>query len=353
MQMAFDLTDLEAQLTLERKKVDVSSHDFSVRELVRMLSDGELSITPEYQRKYRWKPEVASTFIESIFLGLPIPPIFVATNEGFQWEVVDGLQRLSSLLYFVATDPATLEIVSRSSSLKLAELQKLTQLNGLTYQDLPSALQIYFGRQPLQVISLTDKSDANVRFDLFERLNAGAIALSPQEVRACIYRGKFNAFIEDKSTDEAFLSLLKLQESNKHDGTSVEQVLKFFAYKNHRAKFDGKVKSFLNNYMGDSVKAFDYEREGEIFDRAVSWLSEVTDGGPFLRPNNSITPLVQLEACLVAAGEIYGQGAVPVAPGTGWIEDTQLVGASTGGSNTRAKLDRRITRAKELFGVDG
>jgi hypothetical protein len=353
MQMAFDLTDLESQLTVERKKVDVSSHDFSVRELVRMLSDGELSITPEYQRKYRWKPEVASTFIESVFLGLPIPPIFVATNEGFQWEVVDGLQRLSSLLYFVASDAETLNIVSRSAPLKLTELQKLTQLNGLTHQELPSALQIYFGRQPLQVISLTDKSDANVRFDLFERLNAGAIALSPQEVRACIYRGTFNTFIEEKAADPAFLALLKLQESNKHDGTSVEQVLKFFAYKNHRAKFDGKVKAFLNDYMGKGVKAFNYEREGEIFDRAVAWLADVTDGGPFLRPNNSITPLVQMEACLVALGEIYEAGAIPVAPAHTWIEDGELVGASTGGSNTRAKLDRRISRAKELFGFDG
>lgn len=159
-----DLKDLESQLAIERDKVDVATVSFSVRELVRMFEEDELSIAPSYQRKYRWSEAVASTFIESIFLGLPIPPIFVATNAEFQWEVVDGLQRMSTLLMFLAERPEHLKVIDRKESLRLSGLDKLDQLNGVTYAEMPVSLQRYFGRQPLQVISLTDKSDRSVRF---------------------------------------------------------------------------------------------------------------------------------------------------------------------------------------------
>lgn len=231
-----------------------------------MFEDGELSIAPEYQRKYRWPEPVASTFIESLFLGLPIPPVFVATNADFQWEVVDGLQRISTLLMYIADRPEHLEKIGREHSLVLRGLEKLSQLNETTYSDLPTPLQRYFGRQPIQVVSLTDKSNRSVRFDLFSRLNSGAVSLTPQEVRAAVYRGPFNDFIEELSTSANFDRLLKLQERNQRDGTAAEQVLKFFAYKNDRALFDGGVTKFLNNYADRSKDSFNFGAERSIFE---------------------------------------------------------------------------------------
>jgi uncharacterized protein with ParB-like and HNH nuclease domain len=137
--------------------VDVSTLNFSVRELVRMMSDGELNVVPEYQRKFRWTEIGESAFIESVFLGLPIPPLFVATNVGFQWEVVDGLQRLSTLMHFLAVNLDELAIVNRTENLRLKGLEKLTKLNNVIHEELPKTMQVYFGRQPLQVVSLTDK----------------------------------------------------------------------------------------------------------------------------------------------------------------------------------------------------
>jgi len=343
-----DLTGLEEQLGEERRKVDVATVSFSVRELVRMFEEGELSIAPSYQRKYRWSEAVASTFIESIFLGLPIPPVFVATNEDFQWEVVDGLQRISTLLMFLAEKPQHLEVINRSKPLKLSGLEKLSQLNGTLFSEMPISLQRYFGRQPLQVVSLTDKSDRSVRFDLFERLNSGAISLTSQEVRAAVYRGPFNDFIEQLSVDSNFSQLLKLQESNKHDGTAAEQVLKFFAYKNSREDFDGAVTKFLNQYAGSATKQFDYQQEGNLFAETYRFFSEVV-GGPFLRKSTHITPLVQFEACGVAIGELIAAGETPVEPPPNWLEDPELVSASRAASNTRSMLARRINRAKVLF----
>ena len=202
MSNSFD--GLEDQLSEERKKVDVASVSFSTREIVRMFEDGELSIAPSYQRKYRWSAKVASTFVESIFLGLPIPPIFVATNDNFEWEVVDGLQRISTLILFLSEDPHTWRKLNREQPLVLKELEKLTQLNDVEWKDLPQAIQRYFARQPLQVISLTDKSAKAVRFDLFERLNSGAISLTPQEVRSAVYGGRFLDLLEQLSRNPDF-----------------------------------------------------------------------------------------------------------------------------------------------------
>lgn len=325
-------------------------HDFSVRELVRMLVDSELNIAPAYQRKYRWKPEGASIFIESILLGLPIPPIFVATDTGYQWEVVDGVQRLSSLLLFCAPDPESLNLIDRDNYLKLEGLQKLTQLNALKFSDFPRQIQLYFNRQPLKVISLTDKSDPSVRFDLFERLNAGAISLSPQEVRACIYRGEFNSFLERLAGIPQFESLLKLDAAADKDGTAEEEVLKYFAYKNVPEKFSGRVKEFLNNYMESANSQFDYEHEEDIFRKAVSFLYEATEGQAFLRRGTSTTPTVQFEACLVGAAKIIERGSVPSISDADWIDDPDLKQFSRGGSHTRPLLASRIDRAIRLFG---
>ncbi|QIK62925.1 DUF262 domain-containing protein [Leucobacter viscericola] len=345
-QTVFD--GLEAQLAVERRKVDVASVSFSTRELVRMYEADELSIAPAYQRKYRWRKKVASAFIESIFLGLPIPPIFVATNSDFRWEVVDGLQRISTLILFMSSDAEARERVRSETPLALGELEKLTQLNGYGYADLPDTIQRHFSRQPLQIISLTDKSDKSVRFDLFERLNTGSISLTPQEVRTAVYGGDFLDFIERISANSDLGSLLKLQDSNKHDGTSTEQVLKFFAYKNDSDKFKGAVTTFLNNFAEQPGDKFDYVLEQATFEATVSFLAKAV-GGPFLRSGTSVTPLVQFEATLLGIARIIERGESPRVPEVDWLNDKELIDSSTGGTNTRSMLSRRVDRAEKLF----
>lgn len=343
---------LEGQLKEKREKVDVSDVNFSAREIVRMYIDDELIIAPSYQRKYRWPRNVASRFIESIFLGLPIPPIFVATNDNFSWEVVDGLQRISTLILYMADDPEIRASVSSPDALELQDLENLTQLNGKTYHDLPQPLRLYLARQPLQVVSLTDKSDKSVRFDLFERLNTGSISLSAQEVRTAVYGGRFLSFIEHLSEDENLNSLLKLQEANQNDGTKTEQVLKFFAYKNNSEKFKGAVTKFLNSFaesMDKNGSEFDYATEERTFRATMSYLNKLMDGRPFLRDRTPVTPLVQFEAAAVGAGMLIESGVQPITPEIDWIHDNELVTASTRGSNTRSMLTRRIDRAKAIF----
>ena len=343
-----DFSRLQEQLDRERRKVDVDHFDVTIRELVRMAVDGELQRAPEYQRKFRWDHSDESKLVESLFLGLPVPSIFVATNTDGTWELVDGLQRISTIIHYTTTDESELKQVEKDAPLQLEGLEKLSSFNNLKFTDLPTPIRLAFQKRSIRVTALSDKSDDVVRFDLFERLNTGGIALSPQEVRACIFRGKFAELIRDLSEDQTFQSILKLQEKRRNDGTSEELVLKFFAYLHDRENFKGNVKGFLNDYMKKSSRELNYEDDERLF-RSVVTEIEASLNGPFLRKNVNVTPLNQLEAVMVGVGELIRRGEPVHTPAQGWTEDTDLVKYSTGATNTRVMLDNRIKRAIELF----
>lgn len=331
-----------------RRVVDVQSSNFSVRELVRMVVEGELSIAPEYQRLFRWSPASESRLIESLMLGLPVPAVYVATNADFTLEVVDGLQRLSTLVHFLSTSHEALAGIKKDSPLVLEKLETIPELNGRTFTDLPRDLQLYFGRTSLQVTALTDKSDSEVRFELFDRLNAGSLKLTNQEVRNAVYRGPLVAFLRDMANLDDFESLLVRDQDSMRNGTPEETVLKFFAYRHARSEYKGPIKPFLNTFMNEHRDVFpreEYERE---FRGAVGVLKEALDGLPYLREGHHWTPMVPFEAALIAAADLAQRGVTP-APKDGWKEDSELRAVSGGGSNTPGKLDARISRAIELL----
>src|ERR1043165_2635449 len=228
---------LNQELEAQRRKVDSDNFDVTVRELVRMVAEDELDRAPEYQRQFRWNEEQESKLVESIFLGLPVPTIFVATNKDGTWEIVDGLQRVSTLVHYVADPAESVLMIGKTEPLRLAGLDKLPAFNGLTFAGVPGPLQLSFLKRPLRVTALSDKSDVNVRFDMFERLNTGGIALTAQEIRACIFRGKFADFLETLASDDNFNQIVKLKEGSENDGTREELGLKFFAYLEHRDTF--------------------------------------------------------------------------------------------------------------------
>ncbi len=273
---------LQKQLDTQRRTVDVDHFDITTRELVRMIEDDELQRAPSYQRKFRWKEEDESRLIESLFLGLPVPSIFVATNENGTWEVVDGLQRLSSIVHFASSSPKMLASLGKAGSLRLDGLEKLSEFNKFTFSELGTPLQLAFGKRAIRVTALSDKSDYHIRFDMFERLNTGGVALSHQEVRACIFRGKFNELLVELAGYQPFQRLVKLQASHQNDGTREELVLKFFAYLFNRDAFDGAVTSFLNDFMAASSKSFDDAVPRTLFHSVSDTLIEYCKG-PFLR----------------------------------------------------------------------
>lgn len=339
---------MQQQLDDQRRKVDVDNYTITVRELLGMAERNELRRAPEYQRKFRWPEESESRLIESILLGLPIPNLFFATNEDGSWEVVDGLQRISTLIHFASESKAQLTEIGKTNHLVLRELKKLSEFNGVAYADLPPALKFTFTKRGLGVTALSDKSDQQARFDTFERLNRGSVELSKQEVRACIYDGPFNSLLRKLAENHDFRELVKLQEKNQENATHEELVLKFFAYYHNRDAFTGAVHDFLNAYMEDNRYSFDLEVGEKRFNAVVSALKSII-GGPLLRRNTPVTPQNELEAVMVASADVLDRTERIATPPRGWLDDPELVEASTGATNTRQKLSDRIRRATELL----
>jgi hypothetical protein len=339
---------MQQELDEQRRKVDVDNYTITVRELLSMAERSELHRAPEYQRKFRWDEEAESRLIESLLLGLPIPNLFFATNPDGTWEVVDGLQRISTLIHYASESTGQLQEIHKKHPLRLSGLRKLQQFNGLTFDDLPSPVKLTFTKRGLGVTALSDKSDTQARFDTFERLNSGAVALSAQEVRACIYDGLFNDMIRRLATTAEFRELVKLQSRDQDNATHEELVLKFFAYLQGREKFFGAVRDFLNSFMEQNRDAAALEGMDTLFERVVRELFAILNG-PFLRNNTNVTPQNELEAVMVGAAEVLRKHDRLGNPPSGWLDDPDLVRASTGATNTRTKLRDRIARAKELL----
>ncbi|MFF7158648.1 DUF262 domain-containing protein [Streptomyces sp. NPDC008139] len=347
--MANDVVDLQAELDKHRRAVDTDYFDLSIREIVRMVESDEIQVAPSYQRQFRWKEPVQSALIESLLLGLPIPAIFVATNRDGTWDVVDGLQRVCTILRFFAIDvPGSETLKFAKDPLRLGDMSQLSGFSKLAYEDLPVPIRLMLGKRYLRVQVLSDKSDHEVRFELFRRLNAGAVELTAQEVRSCVYRGPFNTLIEDLSVTPEYKALLKLGSKNLNDGTSEEIVLKFFAYLDGLEKFNGKVTAFLNDYMLQRGEETDLAQDRELFLKTVRFLQSVI-GGEFKRKGVHTTPLNQFEAVLVGIARIYRAGNEPKVPKTGWELDEELVSASRVGTNSRTMLKKRVLRSEELF----
>ena len=345
------MPDISVQLSDQKRLVDFKSYDLSVKELISMVSDGIINISPDYQRKFRWEDDRQSLLVESIFLGIPVPSLFMATNNDASWEVIDGLQRLSTLIRFAATleSPARRKI-NKPEPLRLKGLEKLSSMNGMTFTDLPYSLQLDLLLKPIKVTTLSDKSDPQVRFDLFQRLNTGGIKLSDQEIRNCIYKGSFNDFIKRLAKDERLHRLTKIASSADNNGTYEELVLRFFAYLYNRDLFVHNVKDFLNEFMKWANVNYN-EREYEtIFNRVFDELSGL-EQGIVKNVERRSTSTVFWEAITVGAAVALRNGVdhLNLDGFYEWVADEQFNRLVVGATNSRQMIDNRIEYTSNKF----
>jgi hypothetical protein len=300
---------LQSQLQKERRLVSFDNYDISVKQLIDMRKSGAIHVPPEYQRQFVWDAARESQLIESVFLGIPVPNVFMATNEDSTWEVVDGVQRLGTLAHFIGSGDL-LEQIEKDSPLVIDGLEKLSELNGKTFSDLPGTLQLLFETRPLRATVLNDKSDLNVRFDLFERLNTGGVLLTNQEIRNCIFRGKLNEQLKKLSRQENFVSSIKLKPSDANNGTGEELVLRFFAYLECYQEFDHSVKDFLNEYMKARASKPLKTQSVALFNQAFEIINTALPNG-IIRGNRAITPVNLFEAVSVGCALALKLGKTP------------------------------------------
>ncbi|GAB3850744.1 hypothetical protein GCM10028822_16520 [Hymenobacter terrigena] len=345
------MMDLTTQLSEQKMKVDFDSYDITVKELINMVKDGYIDIAPDYQRQFRWDEERQSTLVESIFLGIPVPSLFTAANKDGTWELVDGVQRLSTMIHFAGDAEVRAKIgLKAATPLQLKELLKLTAFNGKSFTDIPRAVQMGFELKPIKVVTLSDKSVAKVRFDLFERLNSGGIKLTDQEIRSCILQGKFNEFLKERGKSLEFQRTVKLPKSGESDGTREEWVLRFFSYLNSYKTFDHSVKEFLTDYMTEATKQFSYKAGEEIFDKTFHKLATALPNGITRSTNRNNTPANLYEAVAVGAAlALLQKDDINLAGIANWMQSNEMKDLTTGATNSRTRVKARIEFCRDQF----
>ena len=337
------------QLDQQRRRVDFDTYDITVEQLIAMVESGAIDVAPAYQRQFRWDADKRSHLAESVFLGVPIPSLFMAANKDGTWELVDGVQRLSTLIQFAGSDRAR-QRLGLEEPLRLDNLEKLSGMNGATFADLPDNLKLQFRLRPIKVITLSDKSDLVVRFDLFERLNTGGVALTDQEIRACIYRGPFNEFLERLSQLSDFRAVVRLTQRQEKDGTRDECALRFFAFLHGYKTFVHSVVEFLNDYMKDATIHFDFQANEKVFKDTFKHLAKALPQGIIRREGRRITPINLYEAVAVGAALALKLRPTLSAKGTAaWMDSPALRNLTTGATNNRIAVAGRIEYCRDRF----
>ena len=341
-----DLTD---QLATQRRTVDFDTFDIQLQELLSMLREGQISVAPSYQRKFRWNDERCSQLIESLMLGIPIPNLFMATNDDFTWEAVDGVQRLSAIVKF-AGDEELRSQFGLGEKLVLKGLKKLSNFNNLTYGTFPATIQQHMKTRPLRVVTLNDKSDKVIRFDLFERLNTGGVLLSNQEIRDCVYQGKFADKLDELAKTDDFQKVVKLSKGNRNDGTLEECVLRYFAYLDRYNKFEHSVEEFLTDYMKDASNRFDYITKEKEFRTVFQKLAQTFSEGIRRPGRKGLTPLNLYEAIAVGASLALKERSQLVTTDIStWMNSDELRRFTTGATNSLRAVKGRIEFCRDRF----
>lgn len=217
------------QIKENRKKFRVDHFDIVVSEYVGRYMDGKVILDPPYQRKFRWDIETQSALIESILIGIPLPPIFAFSNDEYNWEIIDGLQRTSTLIKFINS------VDNSPNELRFEGCEILTDLNGKTLSELPPNVLNNLKNARLRIELVEDNDDLYSQYLLFSRLNSNGEDLSPQELRNFLIYKLSPYFYEqmrsfrDDSSFELSLSLKKQRIEKQED---IEYILRYFICQN-------------------------------------------------------------------------------------------------------------------------
>ncbi len=257
----------------DRRRIFTSSSDPTVGGLYEDYKSGYLILQPDFQRYFVWDRSKSSRLIESVLLNVPLPVVYLAQESDSRSSVIDGQQRLTSFFHFIDGEFA------------LQGLKVATELNGKRFQDLDRGQQRIIRNYPIRSITILKESDPELRFEIFERLNTGSVALNDQELRNCVYRGPYNHLIKELARDLDFMYLLGMQEPDKRM-RDVELVLRFCAfyhatYLNYRPP----IRHFLNRDMEkyQFISPEDAQDLRKAFKGSVQIIRSVLDRHAFKR----------------------------------------------------------------------
>lgn len=361
---------LDTQIDLERNNLRTDKLDLTYGELASMYQDGELIIAPEYQRLFRWAPFQKAKFIESILLGFPIPAIFVAENESGVWELVDGLQRVSTILEFMGllAHPDDKSLILPASRLEMPEgTTRLPALDGFTFDELSFRSRMSVKRASCRVEVIKVGSASNMKYEVFERLNTGSVRLTDQEIRNCIFRSanpEFMRWVDELAKFDPFSSSLGLSELQVSSMYDRGLVLRFFTLKNNLANFRHEVEPFITAYTRDVVEKtlpFDMGSEEQVFKAVFKLITDALGDDAWRhyrgeRHRGAFSVYVFDALSVGVARNLEKLSLTPLNEVRRLMlrlkESPMFIENIGGGANTRVKMQTRLNAAISVLGTD-
>jgi hypothetical protein len=372
---------LQEELENKRKVTRTDSYSMSVGELINLYESREIEIHPEFQRFFRWSPTQKTRFIESLLIGLPIPQVFVSQREDGIWDVVDGLQRLSTIYEFAGVlrdenegikPPLTLEVVDSLPSLLGKKWDDPSDLDN----SLNQTQRLLIKRAKIDIAILKEESsNPMAKYELFQRLNTGGSIATDQEIRNCllimsnrdVYR-----WLRSLSQNEAFQSCISLSDKARQEQYDLELLLRFLIFRSMDEETLRKISykeisDFITRWTIDfsDHSEMDYDLEESAFNVTFKILCDQLEENSFRKyshQKNKFTGgflVSAFEAIALGIGYHHEKLAnaqidLPERVKVLWADPrfTSSLGGSPGGSiNTRKRIQNILPVGRELFQV--
>lgn len=288
-------TEIDDELELEPEEsgedevaveYDITTYpsDFTLSVLWEKWKAKDITIPP-FQREFVWTIKQSSLLIDSFLSGLPVPPVFFYIDEENRNLVIDGQQRILSIVYFFEGYFGSENLKGKRQVFRLAGLDTDNPYHKMTYQELEDTNKRKLNDAVLRAINirqLAPKGERTSIYHIFERLNTGGTALKPQEIRNCVFRGDVVTVLRKLNDDENWRRILGKAHLDKHQ-KDIELVLRLFALSRPGCEYEKPMKEFLNIAMKKNQEATspDMERFKNNFGEAAQIIVNELGTKPF------------------------------------------------------------------------
>jgi hypothetical protein len=355
---------LVKEVESKRTYFKTDSYPMSIGELYNLYEQGEIVIRPEYQRLFRWTQGQKVKLIESVLLGIPIPAIFVFQDDKGIWELVDGLQRVSTVLQFMG-------VLKDEEKLILNGTKYLPTLDGFVWEskdgkekELPSALKLAFKRAKFNFNIILSESDKRAKFEIFQRLNTGGSNASNQEVRNSLmvmHNPEIFEWTKSLAENQNYLNTISITDRLLDEQYQMELVLRYIGLLEYT--YDNK--KDLGDYLDDINEEiimntkFNFKEVKERFEKTFDFLNRTLGEKSFKKHDGSDFKGKFLESAFesVAVGLAFNidqyvknkdEALLEKKAQELYKQDTYLK-LSGSGSNAKVRIPKLIPFAKDYF----
>lgn len=271
------------------QQIRITTKTFTIREIFHQIEEGDIDLAPDFQRNFVWKSKKQVLLIESIILGIPLPAFYFNQDEFGAYQVIDGVQRLTTIRRFMANE----------LSLEETHLAYLKDLTGQTFSSLEAPIKRRFSATQIVAHVIEPQTPAELKFDIFNRVNTGGEPLSPQEIRHCMSKAPSRLLLNELITLPSFdaatgyiffsrdLSGQPIRDNRRM--ADRELALRFCAFRMSTIA-DYENANSLDGFLLDFTRRIDFELTDEhrnalcvAFDRAMTNCNRILGDAAFRR----------------------------------------------------------------------